>query len=391
MILIKGGNVHLPTGESQSCDVLIDGKKIAGVGEGLSAGPDCETISAVGKEVFAGFISPITSVGCMDMTSIRQPDSMDTSNPVTAQLDVKDSMDHREVLLQQYYFTGITAFGLSPGTKNLVSGIMGVYNTDGKNNAQMTVRNGVALKGNFISDVKGAYGKRGVAPMTKMGCASLLRTALVEARDYSEKKADADGDKSKLPPFDQGKETLGRLLARELTFFVHAKTQAEILTVIEIAKEFSLKLVLTNACQADKCAEEIKKAGIPVVLPMFYTMGYEAEYDIDFKKLIKMADEGVQFSVSSSGDSGFAGRETLLWCAIKLYNEGFDAESVIKMLTINPASMLGVDDVIGSIETGKQADIAIYNAHPVKTYAADVDTCIVAGKVTYRKGECANA
>lgn len=376
MLLIKGGNVHFKSGEVKSnTDILIEGSFIKKIGKDLEAIGE-QVVDASGKEVYAGFIAPCTSIGLTDFSSMNMPDNNETTDTITPQLNVKYAIDRREIMMQQYHYTGITAFGAAPGVNNIIAGQMGVYNTAGETIKKMCIKEFAALKGNYTNEVKLAYGKRGIAPMTKMGIASILRKAFFEAKEYMEK------DKK---DFDEKKEVLVKILKKEVPFIVNAKTATEMNGIIEIAKEFDLRLVIHNAYQPEKCEKEIIENNYPVMLGQLHSMGFAVSYETNFSKIIEMQKKGVLICISNAGDSGPAGRETLLWSAIKMYQAGADAEEVIKMLTINNAKALGVDDIIGSLEENKQADIVIYNGHPIKSYQAEVEYSIVAGEIVYKR------
>jgi imidazolonepropionase-like amidohydrolase len=376
MLILKGGNIHCESGEVKlSTDVLIDGRLIKEIGKGLVA-EEAEEVDVSGKEVFAGFIVPCTSVGLIDFTDFRKGDHNETSDPITPELNVKHALDRREIYMQQYHYTGITAFGAAPGVNNVLSGQIGVYNTAGETVKKMCIKEFAAIKGNFTVDVKAAYGKRDVAPMSKMGIASLLRNALVDSRAYMEKEE---------KEFDVKKEALSALLNREVPLVINARTAAEINAIIGIAQEFDLKLVIHNAFQPEKCEEVILENQYPVMMGQLQSMGASISYETDLTKVIEMQEKGALICLSNSGDRGFSGRETLLWSAIKLVQAGAEVEDVIKMVTINSAKALGVDDVIGSLEKKKQADIVVYDGHPLKTFDANVAYSIVAGDVVYKR------
>ncbi len=375
MLLIKGGNVHCGTGEIKlASDVLVEDVLVKKIGKDLSA-PGAEVIDVSGKEVFPGFIAPCTSVGLIDFTDFRKGDHNEITDPLTPHLNVKDALDRREVALQQYHYTGITAFGASPGGGNVLSGQMGVYNTAGNTIKSMCIKEFAALKGNFTVEVKQSYGKRGVAPMTKMGIASILRNAFTETHEYMEKEE---------KPLDAKKEAMASVLRREVPLVMNALTAAEIAAIIRIAQEFNIRLVLHNAYQPEKCADAILEAGVPVMLGQLQNSGLAVSYQTDLVQVLKMQREGALICLSNSGDGGFAGRETLLWSAIRMVQAGADPEEALQMMTINPARALGIDDCIGSLAEGKQADIVVYSANPLVTFRAHVEAMIVKGEVVYQ-------
>lgn len=369
MILIKSGNIHLENKTLSNADILIEGEKILKVGKNLSS-DFAKVIDASGKEVFPGFISPVTGVGLQDHGALAFSDVTETTDPIVPHLSVKYAIDKREITLQQYHYSGITAFGSAPGPQNLLFGLCCVYNTYGKTIKQMCIKEDFAVRGSFTSAVKNTYGATG-APMTKMGMASMLRNAFIDAKNYGEKK-----DK----PFDEKKETLLKMLRRQLPLIISVTTAPEIMAVISITKEFNLDTILLGAYQLDKCIDDVKEAGIKVILSDLYGMGNVVSYNTDLKRLASLLNDGFAFGGATAITGG---REELLWVGIKMCQYGADADKAINMLTINNARLLGVDNVIGSIEEGKQADIVIYSAHPLKTYDAHVECMLVKGEIAY--------
>ena len=180
MYLIKNGTIHQSEGKKLTqTDILVEENRIRKIGKNMEV-PGATVIDASGMEVFPGMILPATSVGLIDYTSMKQPDSTEWGQPVYPQLSVRYSLDMREVHLQKYEQSGITAFGACPGNKALIAGQTGVFHTYGNTAQTMEIKDPVALKANFISDVKVAFGGKSMYPMTRMGMAALLRKSLQE-------------------------------------------------------------------------------------------------------------------------------------------------------------------------------------------------------------------
>lgn len=370
LFLIRNGNIHLPGGERLIAgDVLIDGKRIAAVGRGLSA--DAEIYDATGKEVLPGFILPVTSIGLTDYANLRQGDANEDSSPVMPDLHVKYAIEAREVALQEYQSHGVTAFGASPGTHGVLPGRMGVYHTAGRSAAEMSILESAAMKVNFLPDVKQTFGARNTAPMTRMGIAALLRGALEKARRYDAAKG-----------YDPACEALLPVLSGEMPLLVSLNTAAEITTVLEIARCYGAHVILHGAYQAASVAEAVQAAGASILLGDLTSCSYSIYYGADLDGILDLRELGVPLALSNSGDSGSAGHEPLLWSAEKLVREcGADPDKVVDMLTIDTARILGADASIGSIAEGKYADLAVWTGHPLREYTAYVDLCATAGEI----------
>lgn len=370
MFLIRNGNLHLPGGEVlPGTDVLVDGDRIARLGRDLSA--DAESYDAAGKEVFPGLILPVTAVGVTDYANLRQGDANEDSSPVTPDLHVKYALDAREVAIQEYQSHGVTAFGAAPGTHGVLPGRMGVYHTAGRCPAGMAVRETVAMKANFIPDVKQTYGPRNTAPMTRMGIAALLRGALEKARRYDPAKG-----------WDPACEALGPVLSGELPLLVTLNTVGEITTVLDIACAYGVRVILHGAYQAADAAEAIRAAGASILLGDLISGTCPTYYNADLAAILALGAQGVPLALSNAGDGGSAGHETLLWGAEKLVRDcGADPDALMDMMSIDTARILGVDDLTGSIAEGKFADLAVWTGHPLRECAAYVDLCLTAGEI----------
>ena len=372
MLLIKRGNLHLPGQQMMVGDVLIEDGHISKIGTNISAQDAC-VIDAQGKEVLPGFILPLTSVGLVDYANLRQGDSSESSSPCNPQLHVRYALDGREVALQKYWKGGITSFGAAPGDGTLLAGQMGVYHITGMAASQMCVCDTVALKGSFNASVKSTFGKKGAAPMTRMGMASQLRAAFWEAKEWMEQPK---------PEHDPAKEVLARVLRREIPLLMNVTTAADIADVIAIAEEYNIRLILNGAYEGDKLTDMIAQSGAKLVLGDQFDGGVGTWYGTDIHKLMAARDF-IPMCIGCS--AGYVGKENLLWNGCRLVQQGYAPADVLDMMTVKTAEVLGVDHLIGSIQEGLFADLMIYRGNPLEKWSAVVDTAIVAGKVVYEK------
>lgn len=363
MILIKHGNVHFPKGKTKKTDILIDQSKIIKIGDHISA--DAMVMDAKECEVFPGFILPTTSVGIYNYADLRHTDSDEKANPVNADLHVKYSLDPVEVKLQGYERHGITAFGAVPNDSALIAGQMGVYHTNGRTASEMAISENVALKINFLPSVKRTFSPRSMAPMTRMGMTAILRKEFQKAALKKE-----DGS------YDPSGDILRKVLNRELPILCNAREYFEIETMLDLQNEFGFRLIFMGAYQAEQSLDKLKKANASVILGDLLDSSYVTYYQADIPALISM-EEQIPMAFSNNG-SGFEG---LLWSAEKAVRNGLVPDKAVDMMTIQTAEILGISDKVGSIEVGKYADLSIWNGHPLKTYNAQIHTCITAGEV----------
>lgn len=370
MLLIKNGKVHVGNGEVlENYDILIKEGKIINVSKDIKEDVEItEIIDVTGMDVFPGFIDPTNNTGARDNTfSIKDIDEF--SNPVTINSDIKYSFNPDEVMMEELYKVGITAIGVTPGDCNVIGGKMAAFRTHGYNVNKMLIKEFVGLKGSVSHNVKETYGKRNILK-TKMGIFALLIDVLKNNKEGEEK------------------EIIDKVLNKEVPLFITAKTKAEIDALINIVKDYDINLVLCNAYQAEKCIESIKEVNASVIMGEQIYLSKNVYNNIDLSKLVEMKTGNNAIGFTVTGDYGPSGKVKYLWNVARLYQSGIDSEEVVKMMTYYPAKMLGIDNIIGTIEAGKDADITIYSNNPIKYYDARNKYTIIQGKIVYKEGGC---
>lgn len=372
MMLIKNGNLHLPNQQVLTGDILVKDGKIVQIGTDLCV-QEAGVVDAAGKEVFPGFILPVTSVGLTDYANLRQSDSNEISSPCHPGLHVRYALDGREVALQRYWLGGITSFGAAPADGALLAGQMGVYHVDGFSAGQMCVCDTVAVKGNFLSDVKITFKGKDTEPMTRMGMAALLRRQLREAKEWMQQEKRED---------HADFEALEQVLTGKIPLLMNVHTVADISDVIAIAKEYGIRLILNGVYEGHLVKELIVESGASVILGDLFDAGARIWYGTDVNSLLSMQDK-IKIAIGCS--SGGVGKENLLWNACRLVQEGYRPADVLDLLTVKTAEVLGVDHLIGSIREGLFADLVIWQGNPLESWSAHIDTTLVAGKIVYQK------
>lgn len=355
-MIIKNGKIHIGNGNVlENHDILISDGIIKKVGEDLDSNGE-EVIDAEGKEVFPGFIDPVSSYGCMDVT-FNPKDHDELSNPITPDAKIKYAFNHSEILTEELYKVGITSIGAGPGDINIIGGQMAVYKTWGLNSQKMLVKEPVGLKGAVTHSVKEIYGKRNTLPMTRMGIFGELESFL--------DKEDWDKD---------------------MPLFMMANTISEINSLVNIVEKHDIELVICGAYQADRSIEYIKNSKASIIVGEQTNLTAKNYNNTDLYKIAQLEEDGHLISFTLTSGNTPSGKVAYLWNAIEFYKAGVESEDVVKMMTINPAKILGVDDVLGSIEEGKQADIVIYSNNPIEYYNSKVAYTIIDGELVYQEG-----
>ena len=360
MILLKNGKVLTMTGVNYDAgDVLVADGKIRAGGAGLCAPEGAQVIDCTGRTVMPGMIDAHCHIGLSeDGTMYEGEDSNEAVNPVTPHVRAIDGINPADVAIREARLGGVTTVCVGPGNSNVFGGVMSVFKTRGSRIDDMLMKETFAVKAALGEGPKETYAPKKVMPMTRMGIAGLMREHLVRARTYLDKKASGRLDK-----IDLRYEALGRVLEREIPLVVHANRMDDIYTALRIKREFAIDLVLTQASDAYLIADAIREAGVPVVLASVLTGRLSVEMArMSHRAPVVLEQAGVTYCIST--DAPPVPIQFLPTSAASAVREGLDPEAALRAVTITPARVLGIDERVGSLEPGKDADIVVYGGSP---------------------------
>ena len=370
MILIKNGTIHIGNGKIlKETDILIEDEKIKKIGKNLNC-EQAKIIDATGKEIYPGFIDPVCSIGAMGIPT-SNTDNGEKSNPIVPEMNIRYSMDPDELTKQEFYRSGITTVGLAPNDICVMGGQIAVYKSSHMKNSKRMLKEKVGLKCSVTSAPKEYFGEKKMLPMTKMGIFYLLEKSMIDTIKADETKLD-----------DKQKE-IKKVLDGSLPIFCAAAKKSEIQGAIQVFKDIPTPITLIDAFCFEHAIEEIKQSEANLILGSFCMLSQHTKHDIHLEKLQEIIDNGNLISITTTCSGHSEGREIMLWNAIDIYRSGIESEEIVKMLTLNGAKILGVDDRVGSIEEGKDADISIFTADAIASYKARVETSIINGEVVY--------
>ena len=250
--------------------------------------------------------------------------------------------------------------------------------TEGHKIAEEIARSGFpAIVGPTISGkVKVELKEKNQSPSTRMAVAALLRKTFVETENYLAKKNSKKDDE----PFERDLkyEALIPVLQGELPLKTHAHRADDIMTALRIAREFSLKLTVEHCTEGHKVAEELAKAGVPAVVgPSMTTRSKVEVRERDFKTAAVLAEAGVTVAIMS--DHPVVPVHNLTFYAALTAKAGLPREEAFRAITINPARILGIDDRVGSLEEGKDADLVVFSEDPFEM-SAEVEAVFISGE-----------
>lgn len=377
-ILIKGGTVLTITkGNLEATDVLVKDGKISQVGKSLTAPAGVKVIDATGMFVMPGIIDAHSHAG---LDAINE-----ATSPVTAEVSTGDVLNPFEVSLYRALGGGVTTIHAMHGSANAIGGQCetiklryGVKDPDAlrMEGAPRTIK--FAL-GENPTRVHGAG--NGILPRTRMGVEFVIREAFSKAKVYGEtwdkynKSKTQKGFRGAPPAYDLRLETLWDILKGNIIVHCHSYRADEIFMLLKVCEDFGVKrLVFQHTNEGFKVAPELAKFGaMASVFADWWAYKFEVYYSTAYNAAI-LTRNGVTTSINS--DDGELMRH-LYHEAGKTQKYGaLSDDEALSLITINPAKQLGIEARVGSIEVGKEADIAIFNAHPLSSYAIPMITVV---------------
>ncbi|MGC9347980.1 MAG: amidohydrolase [Anaerolineae bacterium] len=401
MIAIVGGKIMTMTGVTLDPGVLlIDDGHIVAVGRDIEIPEGTEVYDVSGKVVMPGLIDAHCHVGIFhDGVGWDHSDGNEVTDPITPQLRGLDAVHPEEPAFRELLEAGVTTVLTGPGSANLIGGQWVCLKTLPKPSVeQMVLKEPAGMKMALGENPRRVYGSQKRAPSTRMANAALLREALISAQNYHrkweryeakladyQKKVEAGedaGDEPTPPDRDLKMEALGKVLRREMKARVHAHRADDMLTAIRIAEEFDLDLTLEHATEGYKIADILAEKGIPVTAgPILFSRSKLELKDMTPRNPGIMSEAGVKVAIQTDEMSAV---KYLTINAALAVREGMPEEEALKAITIYPAEVIGVEDRVGSLEAGKDADVVVFSGHPFD-YRTVVELVVVDGEVVYAR------
>jgi len=394
-VLVKNGTViTIANGDMENTDVLIRDGVITEIGKNLNAPRGVQTVDATGKYVMPGIIDAHSHIAGVDIN--------EATNPVTAEVTMEESVDPNDINIYWALAGGVTSIHLMHGSANVIGG----------QNETLKLRYGSSMEEMRFEGaprtIKFALGENptrvhgqgyGVQPRTRMGVEQVVRDHFDAAIDYQrnreaylQAKAAYDKNQRGTPPVPVAKnlrmEVLSDIIDGEVWVHCHSYRADEILMLMRVFKDYGIEnFTFQHANEAFKIAPELRKNGARTsIFADWWAYKFEVYYSTAYNASILNAN-GVNNSINS--DSGELIRHLNHEAAKTVHYGGTSKQDALKMITLNPAIQLGVDDKVGTIEEGKHGDIAIWNGHPLSIYSICEQT-YVDGKKYFDRAEDAD-
>jgi len=388
MLLIKNGKILTMSGvDYDKGYILIEGKKIIEVGEYIDEDNNdiSEVIDASNYLVMPGIIEAHSHIGIQEeRKGFEGNDCNEMTEPVTPYLKALDAINPMDSTFHQALSAGITGVMVGPGSSNVVGGQFVFIKTHGRVIDNMVVLEPAAMKVAFGENPKSNYNDKDKTPTTRMSIAALLREELFEAQQYYKNKKNSKQSGNEDNNFNEEfrKECWLPVFDKKIPLKAHVHRADDILTAIRIAKQFGLKMTLDHCTEGHLIAEEIKESGFPAIIGPTLSVRNKIEtQNMDFKTAGILHKVGVKVAITT--DHPVTRIQDLAICAGFAAKEGLGIDEGLKAITINAAEICNVSHRVGSLEAGKDADIAIFDGNPMEIFTKTMYT-IIDGEVVYK-------
>lgn len=380
-------NAHLETishGRIDNGRILIKDGKISALGKDIDIPDGCSIIDAKGRIVTPGIIDAHTHAGLSEAgIGWEGNDTNESTNPVTPWCSVRDGINMKDKAFEGFRKAGVTCVGVFPGSGNIIGGTALALKCVGTIVDEAVLKDPVGMKAALGENPKKVYGDKKKSPATRMANAAVLREALLKAKQYLEKQKSAL-DKNDMPKPDKQSEALLPVIRREIPLLVHCHRHDDIVTAVRICNEFDVLYVLEHVTDGHLVTDFLKGQNTHCAVGPTLHYGSKVENrDRDFKTPIYFERAGIPFCFTT--DHPVVDARNLMLTASIAVQWGMTEESALRAVTLGSAEHIGIDHRVGSLEVGKDADLAVWSHNPLE-FTAFVDITIIDGKVVYERG-----
>ncbi|PFO04846.1 amidohydrolase [Bacillus sp. AFS076308] len=372
-ILLKNANVYPVTSEpAKYTDILIEKGKIKKIGKNLKSDLTVKIMDCSDSYLFPGFIDVHTHLGLYDEgTGWAGNDANETVEALTPHIRAIDGVYPLDQAFNDAIKSGITTVHVMPGSANVIGGTTAVIKTTGKNIKNMIVQEIAGLKIALGENPKRIHSHGNSDSITRMGIMGMLREAFYKALHTDN-------------PEDLRIAPLVMALKREIPVRIHAHRADDIITAIRFAEEFQLDLRIEHCTEGHLIANEL--AGLQLKVSVGPTLTRRSKVELKnktWKTYQELTNHGLEVSITT--DHPYTPIQYLNICASLAVREGLPEQKALEGITILPARNLRIDDRLGSIEEGKDADLVLWNHHPFH-YLAKPKWTMIGGEIVYSEG-----
>ena len=360
-LAVRGEKVYTMAGQPIADGVvLVDGGRIQRVGpaSALQIPDDFKLLTA--KVVTPGLIDAHSTVGLSGaLNQSDDQDQLERSAPIQPELRAIDAYNARDPLVKWLRSFGVTTLHTGHGPGALISGQTMIVKTAGNSVEDATMKPSAMVAATLGNE---ARAERGRSPGTRAKMIAMLRGEFIKAQEYTAKLDGAE--KGKEPPRDLKLEVLAQVLKGDLPLLISVHKANDILAALRLGKEFNLKIVLDGVAEAPLVMDEIKASGYAVIVhPTMARPGGDAE-SLSLETASKLKQAGIPFALQSGFEGYVPKTRVVLFEAAMAAANGLGMESALESITIGAARLLGIAGRVGSLEQGKDADLALFDGDP---------------------------
>jgi len=389
MLIIKHARIFtMAENDYENGFVACNEGKIAAVGpmeDCPATSADDQVVDADGMVLMPGLVDPHCHVGMVeDSLGFEGDDSNEATDPVTPQLRAIDGINPYDRAFEEARQFGVTTVVTGPGSANVIGGQFTALKTWGRTVDEMILKDPCAMKVAFGENPKTVYNEKHQLPTTRMATAAILREQLFKAREYLEawQEYEKDRENNEKPEFDMKLEALIPVIKRRLVVKAHAHRADDIVTALRIAREFNLDMTIEHCTEGWLIPDVLKEYGCDVIVGPLLTDRSKVELrNQTFRAPGILASHGIRVAIMT--DHPCVPVQHLMLCAALAVREGMDSREALKAVTINAARACRIDDRVGSLEPGKDADMVLYTGHPFD-YMTKVYMTLINGRIVYK-------
>ncbi len=383
MTIIKNARILTGSGTAIEKGDIVFNDKIRYVGKKYEGEAD-EMIDAAGLTVTPGLIDAHCHVGLFgDAVGFEGADANEDSDPIMPQLRAIDGINPQDRAFCDARSAGITTVVTGPGSANAVGGQFAAVKTAGVCVDDMVLKAPCAMKMALGENPKTVYNDKNQSPVTRMGTMALIRELLFKAVNYRDELElyREDSEENDKPDLDIKLEAMLPVINKEIPVKIHAHRADDICSAIRLAKEFDIRVTIEHCSDGDIIADVLEREKLPVMLGPTLTDRSKPELkNLSFDTYKNLSDRGIKTAIIT--DHPEITIENLPLCAALAVQHGMDIEKALSAVTLTAAENCGIADRVGSLEAGKDADIAVFTGNPVMFGAKCVMT-FIDGKRVY--------
>ncbi len=383
MLIIKGGNIHTMAGKDlEPGDIAIENSKIVSIGEKIEAKSTDEMYDASGKWVMPGIVDAHCHIGMWeDSIGFEGADGNEATDPSTPHLRAIDAINPEDTSFREAREHGITSVVTGPGSANVIGGQFAALKTYGRCVDEMIIKAPAALKGAFGENPKRVYHEQKKSPSTRMATAAIMRENFIAAQEYARKLEKASKEGKDVPDRSLKMEAILMVLNGTIPMKVHAHRADDILTALRIAKEFNIQITLDHCTEGHLITDLLKENDARIIIGPHFTERSKVELkNLSFKAAGILEKAGLKFAMMT--DHPVIPIQYITVCAALAVREGLSEETALRAITINAAELTGIADQVGSLEPGKDADIAVFSGNPLD-FRTKAEAVFINGKRIY--------